>query len=158
LTIDKYLDRIDDVLEEAWNLPFTGGKRMVDIEKIRELVDEVRLNIPQEIKDAKAIVRDREDIIKDANAEAEEIIKKAEERARRMISQEEVMISAREKAGELLTETHVKTRAAEKAVLDYSESALRKAEEVLLAVYNEIKNTRTMMRSGKLKNPKNEAK
>ncbi|NLL92108.1 MAG: ATPase [Ruminococcaceae bacterium] len=158
MTIDKYLDRIDDVLEEAWNLPFTGGKRMVDIEKIRELVDEVRLNIPQEIKDAKAIVRDREDIIKDANAEAEEIIKKAEERARRMISQEEVMISAREKAGELLTETHVKTRAAEKAVLDYSESALRKAEEVLLAVYNEIKNTRTMMRSGKLKNPKNEAK
>jgi cell division septum initiation protein DivIVA len=158
LTIDKYLDRIDDVLEEAWNLPFTGGKRMVDIEKIRELVDEVRLNIPQEIKDAKAIVRDREDIIKDANAEAEEIIRKAEERARKMISQEEVMISAREKAGELLTETHVKTRAAEKAVMDYSESALRKTEEVLLAVYNEIKNTRTMMRSGKLKNPKNEAK
>ena len=47
MAIDKYLDRIDDALEEAWGLPFTGGKRMIDVEKLRELVDAVRLNLPQ---------------------------------------------------------------------------------------------------------------
>lgn len=147
MAVDKYLDRIDDVLEEAWNLPFTGGKRMIDIEKIRELIDEIRMNLPQEIKDARAIVADREEILSDARAEAEDMIKKAEERARKMISQEEVMISAREKASEMLTEAHGKTRAAERAALDFSESTLRKTEEVLLSTYNEIKNTRATLRN-----------
>ena len=86
MAIDKYLDKIDDMLEEAWSLPFTGGKRMVDIEKIRGLVDQIRLDLPQEIKDAKAIVADREEIIADAKEEAEELIKKAEKKARQLIS------------------------------------------------------------------------
>lgn len=146
MAVDKYLDRIDDVLEEAWNLPFTGGKRMIDIEKIRELIDEIRLNLPQEIKDARAIVADREDILKDARTEAEDLIRKAEERARRMISEEEVMISARERAKELLSEAHGKARAAERAALEFSETTLKKAEEALLVTYNEIKGTRVGLR------------
>lgn len=146
MAVDKYLDRIDDVLEEAWNLPFTGGKRMIDIEKIRELIDEIRLNLPQEIKDARAIVADRADILTEARAEAEELIKKAEERARRMISEEEVVISARERAKEMLSEAHGKARAAEHAALEFSETTLRTAEELLLRTYNEIKGTRAGLR------------
>ena len=147
MAIDKQLDRIDDVLEEAWNLPFTDGKRMIDIEKIRELIDEIRLNLPQEIKDARAIVADREDIIREARAEAEDVIKKAEDRARKMISQEEVVISAREKASEMLSEAHGKSRAAERAALEFSESTLKKAEDSLLSAYNEVKGTRLGFRN-----------
>jgi len=146
MAVDNYLDRIDDVLEEAWNLPFTGGKRMIDIEKIRELIDEIRLNLPQEIKDARAIVADREDILSEAKAESEDLIKKAEERARRMISEEEVMISARERAKELLSEAHGKARAAERAALEFSETTLRASEEALLKTYNEVKSTRLGLR------------
>ena len=147
MAIDNYLDKIDDVLEEAWNLPFTGGKRMIDIEKIRELIDQIRLNLPREIKDARAVFADREEIMREANEAAEEMIKSAEERARRMISQEEITISAREKAAELVSETHAKTRAAERAMMDFSEETLKKAEEALLSSYNEIKNTRISLRS-----------
>jgi len=147
MAVDKYLDRIDDVLEEAWNLPFTGGKRMIDIEKIRNLMDEIRLNLPQEIKDAKNIVADREDIIKDANAEAEEIIKKAENHTRKMISEQEIVKSAREKANEMLSDAHSKLRATERAVVEYSETTLKKAEEALLAAYNEVKGTRSSLRN-----------
>ena len=147
MAIDVYLDRIDDVLEEAWNLPFTGGKRMIDIEKIRELIDEIRLNLPQEIKDARAIVADREEILSGAKAESEELIKKAEERARKLVSEQEVVISAKEKAKELITEAHGKSRAAERAALEFSESTLKKSEDSLLMAYNEIKNVRAGMRS-----------
>ncbi len=155
MAVDKYLDRIDDVLEEAWNLPFTGGKRMIDIEKIRELIDEIRLNLPQEIKDARAIVADREEILSDAKKEAEDLIKKAEDRARKMISEEEVMISAKEKANELLSEAHSKTRAAERAVLEFSDTTLKKAEEVLMMAYTEVKNTRQSFRGGKARQQDN---
>ena len=146
MAIDTYLDRIDDVLEEAWNLPFTGGKRMIDIEKVRELMDEIRLNLPLEIKEARKIVADREEIIRDAKTEAEDMIKSAETRARKMISEEEIMISANERSRELLNETHAKARAAERVTLEFSETTLRKAEEVLLDTYNEIKNKRLSLR------------
>ena len=72
MPIDKYLDKLDDVLEDSLTLPLTGGKRMIDIDKVRDLVDDIRMHLPQEIKDAKAIVGDREQIIKDAKLEAEE--------------------------------------------------------------------------------------
>ena len=77
MAVDKYLDEIDDVLEEAWSLPLSGGKRMVDIDRIRNLIDEIRLHLPEEIKDAKAVVQDREEILADARAQAEDIVKKA---------------------------------------------------------------------------------
>ena len=48
-------------------MPFTGGKRMVDVEKVRDIMDDIRLSMPQEIKQARAIVEDRGRIVDDAN-------------------------------------------------------------------------------------------
>ena len=71
MTIDELLDIMDETLEEATTLPFTGGKRMVDVEKVRDIMDDIRLSMPQEIKQARAIVEDRGRIVDDANKEAE---------------------------------------------------------------------------------------
>ena len=62
MNIDELLDVMDETLEEAVNLPFTGGKRMVDVEKVRDIIDDIRLNMPAEIRQAKAIVQDRAEI------------------------------------------------------------------------------------------------
>ena len=66
MNIDELLDVMDETLEEAVNLPFTGGKRMVDVEKVRDIIDDIRLNMPAEIRQAKAIVQDRADIVESA--------------------------------------------------------------------------------------------
>ena len=71
MNIDELLDVMDETLEEAVNLPFTGGKRMVDVEKVRDIIDDIRLNMPAEIRQAKAIVQDRADIVESAKKEAE---------------------------------------------------------------------------------------
>ncbi|MFQ9679415.1 MAG: ATPase [Ruthenibacterium lactatiformans] len=78
MNIDELLDVMDETLEEAVNLPFTGGKRMVDVEKVRDIIDDIRLNMPAEIRQAKAIVQDRADIVESAKKEAEAIVKRAE--------------------------------------------------------------------------------
>ena len=85
MTIDELLDVMDETLEEAVNLPFTGGKRMVDVEKVREIIDEIRLNMPAEIRQAKNIVKDRNTILEKARGESEDIVKRAEERARAIV-------------------------------------------------------------------------
>lgn len=142
MAIDKYLDKIDDLLEEAWNLPFTGGKRMIDIEKVRELMDAIRMNLPQEMKEAKAIVSDRSEILSDARAEANSIVKRAEEKARQLVSREEVLRAAQQKAQEIMNDAREKSKATERAAMELLEGILKKSEDVLVASYTEVKNTR----------------
>ena len=150
MAIDKYLDKLDDMLDSAVALPLAGGKKMIDADKMRDLLDTIRLNLPQEIKDAKAVVSDRNQIIEDAKAEAEDIITRAENRARQLISEQEVTKAAQQSANDLIAETQRKTKEMERATLEYSENALKKSEDALLMVFNEVKSTRLALR-GKVK-------
>ncbi len=68
MNIDELLDLMDETLEEAFNVPFSNGKRVVDIDKLRDIIDDIRLNMPTEIRQAKAIVNDRADIVSNARA------------------------------------------------------------------------------------------
>ncbi len=150
MAIDKYLDKLDDMLDSAVTLPITGGKKLIDVEKMRDVLDAIRLNLPQEIKDAKAVVADRNQILADAKAEAEDIISRAENRARTLISEQEVTKAAQQSASDLIAETQRKTKEMERATLEYSENALKKSEDALLLVFNEVKSTRLALR-GKVK-------
>ena len=89
MTIDKTLDKMDDLLNEGVAMPLTG-RRLIDVEKMQDLIDDLRMNLPQEIKDAKAVVSERNEILEQAEAQAEDIIQKAEARARQMISETEI--------------------------------------------------------------------
>ena len=102
MNIDEILDVIDELLDRAWSLPLSGGRCVVDADKVRDLIDDIRLNIPGEIKQAKAIVSDRAEIIDGAKKEAEQIVRKAEDRARALIAQQEVTKAAQAKASEIL--------------------------------------------------------
>ena len=150
MAIDKYLDKLDDMLDSAVSLPLGGGRKMIDADKMRDLLDTIRLNLPQEIKDAKAVVSDRNQILADAKAEAEDIITRAENRARQLLSEQEVTKAAQQSANEMIAETQRKTKEMERATLEYSENALKKSEDALLLVFNEVKSTRLALR-GKVK-------
>lgn len=105
MNIDDILDAMDEMLDRAWNLPLTGGRCVVDAEKVRDLIDDIRLNMPAEIKQAKQIVADRTDIISVAKKEAEDIVRKAEEHAKALVEQEEITKQAQARATEILTRT-----------------------------------------------------
>ena len=98
INIEDILDLLDDMIDRAWSLPLTGGRCVVDAEKVRELLDDMRLNLPTEIKQAKAIVADRTEIVTVAKREAETIVRRAEERAKAMVAQEEITRQAQAQA------------------------------------------------------------
>ena len=49
MNIDEILNMIDDMLEEAWSLPFSGGRCVVDAQKVKECIEDIRLNLPGEL-------------------------------------------------------------------------------------------------------------
>lgn len=146
MNIDELLNEMEETLEEAMNLPFTGGKRMVDVDRVRDLIDDIRLNLPAEIKQAKAIVQDRADIVSGAKREAEAIVKKAEDRARILVSESEIVKASQQKAAEIMTNTQQQAREMRKSATDYCENLLRQTEEQLLRSTADVKTVRLNLR------------
>ena len=141
----------DETLEEATTLPFTGGKRMVDVEKVRDIMDDIRLSMPQEIKQARAIVEDRGRIVDDANKEAEAIIKRAEERARAIVAEQAIVKAAQQKATEMLASAQAQSREMRATVTGYCENMLRRTEEQLAQSLTDVKTVRTTLRQNSKK-------
>ena len=108
--VEDILQQIDDLLDSAWAMPLSGGKGVVDVEQIRKLLDRLRGNIPAEVRQARAIVKDRADIISTAKQEAESIIRNAEDRRNQILSHEEIVTQAQEKANEIQAQTHKRAR------------------------------------------------
>ena len=142
MNIDEILNMIDDMLEEAWSLPFSGGRCVVDAQKVKECVEDIRLNLPGEIKQAKMIVADRNDIIKGAERQAESTLRKAEERARMLIAQEEIVKQAQEQANYILKQGKVKFDEMKKASNEYVEDLMKRAEDALAENLAELRKTR----------------
>ena len=146
MNIDELLDLMEETMEEASGLPFSGSKRMVDIDKMRDIIDEVRLNMPTEIRQAKAIVNDRADIIASAKREAEAIVKKAEDRARVLVGEEQIVRAAQQRAAEILSSAQSQSREMRTTVTDYCENMMRITEEQLARNAAEVKTVRANLR------------
>ena len=144
MSIEELLEEFDEVLETGMKLP--GKRTLLDAEKVRELIDDIRLNLPAEIKQAKSIVNDRTEIITRAKAEADEIIKRADERAQAMVAQEEITRLADEKAREIIAAAQSKSREMRKAAQDFVDDIMRRADEGLTANLGEVRKTRAALK------------
>ncbi len=145
MNIDDLLELMDETLEDAFTVPLTG-KRMVDAEKLRDIIDDVRLNLPTEIRQAKAIVKDRADIVEGARREAEGIVKKAEERARAIVSEQEIVKQSEERAREIMQSAQQHSRELKTSTAGYCENILRQTEEQLMKSCAEVKSVRNSVR------------
>ncbi len=147
MNIEEILETMDDMLERAWSLPLTGGRCVVDAMKVRDLIEEIRLNLPSEIKMARGIVADRNEILSEAKREAEATVRKAEERARALVAQEEIVRQAQERAQEVTSQAQIKSRELRGASHSYSDKVLGDAEEALTEALKSVKTTRNALRS-----------
>lgn len=147
MNIEEILDELDDMLEEAWSLPLSGGKCVVDAEKIKHYLEDIRLNLPSEIKQAKLIVTDRNDIIQNAEKQSEATLRKAEERARILIAQEEIVKQAQEKAAEIIAQAQAGAKEIRRASHEFSDSILKQSEETLTQALRGVHETRQAFRA-----------
>ena len=86
MSIDTLLNDMDTVIEEGRSVPFSS-KLAVDVDELRRIIEDIRLNMPVEITQAKKIAAERRDILNAADAQAEDIIIKARQRADLMVEE-----------------------------------------------------------------------
>ena len=144
MNVNELLDTIEDALEESANVPLSGGKRIVNVEQIRDYLDELR--------QAQQIVNDRAQIVDSANAQAQAIVKKAEERARILVSDAEIVKAAQQRASEITSAAQTEARTLRQTVTDYCENMLRTTEDTMVENAAQVKNIRNSLRQNAKKN------
>ena len=152
MNVNELLDTIEDTLEESTSMPLSGGKRLVDVEKVRDYLDDIRANLPGELRQAQQIVNDRAQIVDSANAQAQAIVKKAEERARILVSDAEIVKAAQQRASEITSAAQTEARTLRQTVTDYCENMLRTTEDTMVENAAQVKNIRASLRQNAKKN------
>lgn len=102
---DILLEDLEDVLDDATSMPMTK-KSLVDVEKIKTIIEDIRLNTPQETKQAKAIVDSRNSILEEAKKEAANIISEAQAQARELVARDQITQNAQKEATEIIAKAH----------------------------------------------------
>lgn len=152
MNVNELLDTIEDTLEESTSMPLSGGKRLVDVEKVRDYLDDIRAKLPGELRQAQQIVNDRAQIVDTANAQAQAIVKKAEERARILVSDAEIVKAAQQRAAEITAAAQSESRTLRQTVTDYCDNMLKTTEEAMVENAAQVKNVRANLRQNAKKN------
>lgn len=146
-SIEELLSELDAVMDKAKSVPFSQDKCIVDSEELNHIVEDIRLNLPQEIRQAKAIVAERGTIITDANKEAQDILNKAQERARALVNQEAIYKEAKEKAEKLRAAAEEQANELLRGTFAYSDSVLLDVENAVNQNLETVRQARKNLRS-----------
>ena len=125
-----YLDDIEEVLETSKSLPFTN-KISVEKERVLDILNEIRLNLPDDIRSAQRILGDTDRIIAEAKREAQGILDAAENEAKIRTSNHEIFRRASDQASETVEESKKTARDLRLNALDYADSTLKESEELI---------------------------
>jgi cell division septum initiation protein DivIVA len=117
------IDKLDDLVHNARAVPLTDQVR-IDREAVYELLDQMRSTIPEEIKQARWIVKERQEMLAEAKREADRIVSEAKDKAERQASQQEVVKLAEKQASDLLDDARMREREVRLGAEDYADEVL----------------------------------
>ena len=141
MEIFTLLEELEELIERSRNIPFTN-KGIVEKEEIFDIIKEIRIKLPDELKQAKWIKEERQRILVEAQKEADDIVKEAENRIISMINENEITKKAYEKKAEIIETANEMSREISKGTKDYADNILEGLEVALEDALKIIQNNR----------------
>ena len=141
MEIFTLLETLEDILERRKTLPFTE-KAVIDKEEFFEIIKEIRLKLPEELKQAKWVKEERERILEQANKEANDVVKEAENRIISMIDEHEITKKAYEQKAEIIEAANEMSREISNGTKEYADNVLQGIEVALEDALKIIQNNR----------------
>jgi cell division septum initiation protein DivIVA len=141
ITIDilHLVDRLEVLLQQGWRLPFTSNV-VIQEDAFLDIIDQMRVSIPEEVKQAKRVAAERDRVLDQAQEEAERIVGLAQEQASTLADGHEVVQAAYAKSEEIIAQAH-RTAEAVRADADvYVMEELSTLEEQLMKLLTTVRN------------------
>jgi hypothetical protein len=122
------LDRLEEVLNSGSRLPFSS-RTMIDEQECLDILDQIRVALPEELKQARRVNAERDSIVAEAEARAQQLIREAEERASEKVQEHVLVRQAQLRAEQVEAEAE-----------RHSEEIRREAEEYAYEALSELEN------------------
>jgi vacuolar-type H+-ATPase subunit H len=140
MDVSARLQRLEELVNEAKSMPLSSSV-LVNRDELLRLITEALGSLPEEIKQARWIVRDREELLAKARAEGERIVERAREEQTRLARREEVVRRAEEESGRIVAEAQDRAAAIMKDAEDYVDAKLAQFENVLRRIQEDTQAT-----------------
>lgn len=156
--IEKAIDDIIDFVESCKVSKLSPNKVMVDRDELYDLLDVLKACAPEEINRYKKIINNRDNILKEAQEQANVMLMNAQNQTAELLDQNELVQAAYDKANKIVEEStkeaelrinqaNAECEQIQKAALVYTSNLLTDAEKIVKTSLNEMNNKYTMLRS-----------
>ena len=145
-TVEEIVSMMETIVDEAKFFPMSHGKVMIEKDQFLDMLADLREALPRELEDARRIVADRSNILENAKKDAEMTTRAAEDRAKRLIDHDEIVKQAQMKANEIISTAQLQSRELKKAAIEYADSVLAQVDEQLNKPVVEVRQRRQSFR------------
>ncbi len=133
------VDRLEELFNESKPIWFTHSV-IVDEDRMLDLIDQMRVTIPEEIKKSQQLLAQRDRILAQAQEEASRTIALAREKAEKIVEDEPITSAAKTRAEDILAQAQIESEKTKKDADDYVLQTLAALDEELSKVTNQVKN------------------
>ena len=133
------VDRLEELFNESRSIPFTHSV-IVDEDRMLDIIDQMRVSIPDEIKKAQQLLSQRDRLLAQAQEEANRTVMLAREKGKQIIEQDEIVILAQKRAEEIIEQARLDGEQTRLEADQYSLDTLASLEIEMERVLNQIRN------------------
>lgn len=148
MEIFKLLDEVEDLVDSSSNLPLSS-KSMIDKRELMELINELRIKLPEELKQAEWIKDERQRILYEAQKDADNMIKEVQSHIEDMINSHEIITEAEKRAEEILERAKISAKEVRIGAREYADDLLGGVEDYLKQVSSRVSETVSLLESNR---------
>ncbi len=148
MNVLSIVEQIEELLANASGVPFSS-KKMVDGEALQALLEELKANLPEEIRQCEIIIQQKHNILLDAEHEADDMVKAAEERAKLMVEDHEITQKAYQYSRELVADAQRTAKDVRIGARVYADELMADVEKYVGDTLRLVKKNRLELKSGR---------
>ena len=145
------IDRLEEQLNQSRPFPFTHNI-IVDEDRILDLIDQMRMAIPEEVKKAQQVLVQKDRILAQAQEEATRTLAIAREKAEQIIERDAIVQAANARAEQLLNKAKSEIDTSRREADDYVMDTLRRLEMEIERSLNQVRNGILLLQNEKSEN------
>lgn len=141
MEILEIIDKLEEKIDKAMNIPFIN-RSLMDKEDLLADIEDIRLQLPEELKQARWMKEERKKIISEAQQEAEGIIKAAEEKTIQMVQEHEITKKAYERATNMIDSAKANAQETRTQTAEYCNEMLYSMQQKFESLAETLKESR----------------
>ena len=139
MDIQHLVDRLEDLIDEGRHIPMTK-LTMVDEERALEIIDQMRISVPEEVEKANRVINQRDRLMAQANEEAARIVDLARDKSESLIQRDSVAQAAQNRAANIIEQARQDAEAIRTEADNYVLEVLNELEGHLLKTLTVVRN------------------